>query len=149
MVVFAFVYNANSRNGPKDVFIAPKFIDSNKFVRDFVNDTGVKEYYNHLVSIKDYAVYKYGFDISTNCKLIPGIYDRPRSINNFIEKKFNKYKWSNAFLNGKKAIGYGYLEIAFIPKEHRIEIEIIMGNGSTDLREMYNKKVFHKNIKMR
>lgn len=115
----------------KETFIMPIFVDSTEFTKEFYSSNEIKKIYEQLKKKNDYRFYSYTFNISLEGKVIPDIYERNQLLNKFF-KKFNKYKWSAAYLKGclsckKKA--YGIINLYVTPQNKSIRIMISIGDG--------------------
>lgn len=128
-------------------FSPPRFIDSNKFFADLSANRAVKDYFNFLKTQKEYAIYKYDFKIMPSGKIVQGLYDSPKTINSFIKRNFNRYKWISAYKGKRKVKAYGSLHLSFIPLENRIHISLLVDNGASKLSEIIDELIIDRDLK--
>jgi len=148
MNLFCFA-QSSSRSSVNDLTV-PIFIDNGRLAHDLVSDTDIKSI---LAYQKEYGMpdtYRYDFKIMEDGKIQQGTLETDSiyaSINNFIKKKFNYYKWRPAHRKGcvkcKMAV-YGTFNISFITIEDKVKLELMMFDGV--IRKRINSKIVYSKI---
>ena len=130
----------------KDYFVMPIFIDSNAFYKVIKSNDEIRQKYKDLKTKNEYENYYYGFKIAPSGNIVPMDSILDKSINDFIYKYFNSYKWVPAHdkYNPKyKLVSYGSLNFSLFPVKKIAIVTIIVGNGNVSYKTqvLYRKEI--------
>lgn len=124
----------------------PVFIDSTAFYNAVKSSDEIRQKYKDLKTKNEYENYYYGFKIGPSGNIIPMDSILDKSINGFIYKYFNSYKWVPAHdkYNPKhNLISYGSLNFSLFPMKKIAIVTIIVGNGNLSYKTqvLYRKEI--------
>jgi|GEM_PF-3425608 len=114
--------------------ILPKFIDQDKFTKNWNEDKGLFELYQRLKRDQDYRVYYYGFQVSNDGTIIGKPWDDDKQLVEVINY-FKSTHWLPAYKKGystHKEPSNGMLEISVVPSKNCIKFRIDVGDGTLE-----------------